>query len=380
MRIIPIASGKGGVGKSLVAANLSLALAQAGKRVVAADVDLGGSNLHLIFGITGIKKGIGTFLNDPNVSFNDIIFQTDYKNLQFIPGDAEIPGTANLKSSQKQKLIRRFKTLDADYLVLDLGAGTNFNTIDFFLTSGKGIIVTSPTPTANLNAYLFIKNVIFRIMHSSFKKGSPADDYIKSLMKNGASFQQIYMPKLIETVREKDPGSYQTFRERLSYFQPRLILNLLEDPKDANKAKRLRRSCKEYLGVDMEHLGIMYRDEMQDVAQKSRIPIILYKPKSVLSQAMFRIADKLLQTGGEEEGPMDFETIEETYQEADAEAEVDFETKIRYMEDLLHCGALTEGDLIETIKTQQYEINQLKKENNFLKTKLVKAAEEGRIR
>ena len=377
MRIIPIASGKGGVGKSLVAANLSLALAQAGKRVAAADVDLGGSNLHLVLGITGVKKGIGTFLNDPQVSFEDIIVQTDYKNLRFIPGDAEIPGTANLKSSQKQKLIRRFKSLDADYLVLDLGAGTNFNTIDFFLISGKGIIVTSPTPTANLNAYLFIKNVIFRIMHSSFKKGSPAEKYIKSLMNNGASFQQIYMPKLIESVKERDPSSYQAFRDKLSRFQPRLILNLIEDPKDANKAKRLRRSCKEYLGVDMEHLGIMYRDETQDIAQKSRLPIILYKPKSVLSQAMFRIADKLLQNDEEDEEPMDFETIEETYQEADAEAEVDFETKIRYMEDLLHCGALTEGDLIETIKTQQYELNQLKKENNFLKTKLVKAIEEG---
>lgn len=377
MRIIPIASGKGGVGKSLVAANLSLALAQAGKRVVAADVDLGGSNLHLILGVTGVKRGIGTFLNDPNVTFEDIIIQTDYKNLLFIPGDAEIPGTANLKSSQKKKLIRRIRSLDADYVVLDLGAGTNFNTIDFFLTSGKGVVVTSPTPTANLNAYLFVKNVIFRIMNSSFKKGSVAEEYISSLMKNGTTFQQIYMPKLIEVISEKDPQSYQKFRERLSAFQPRLILNLIEDPKDANKAKKLRRSCREYLGVDMEHLGIMYRDEMQDIALKSRLPIVLYKPKSVLSQAMFRIADKLLQLGDDEEEPVDFETIEETYQEAEVEAEVDFETKIRYMEDLLHCGALTNGDLIETIKTQQYELNQLKKENNFLKNKLVKAIEAG---
>ncbi len=377
MRIIPIASGKGGVGKSLVAANLSLALAQAGKRVVAADVDLGGSNLHLILGVVGAKRGIGTFLNDPNITFEDIIVQTEYKNLRFIPGDAEIPGTANLKSSQKKKLIRRFKALDADYVILDLGAGTNFNTIDFFLTSGKGIVITSPTPTANLNAYLFVKNVIFRIMSSAFKKGSIADEYIRSLMQNGTSFQQIYMPKLIQTIKEKDPESYQLFQERLTVFQPRLILNLIEDPKDGNKAKKLRRSCKEYLGVDMEHLGIMYRDEMQDIALKSRLPIIVYKPKSVLSQALFRITEKLLEYGDEDEDPMDFESIEETYQEADAEAEVDFETKIQYMEDLLHCGALTDGDLIETIKMQQYEINQLKKENNFLKNKLVKAIEAG---
>ena len=59
------------------------------------------------------------------------------------------------------------------------------------------------------------------------------------------------------------------------------------------------------------------------------------------------------------------------------EAEVDFDTKMKYMEDLLHCGALTSGDLVETIKTQQYEINQLKKENNFIKAKLVKAMKAG---
>jgi flagellar biosynthesis protein FlhG len=377
MQIVPIASGKGGVGKSLLAANISLALSQAGKRVVVADVDLGGSNLHLILGIMGIKKGIGTFLNDSSMDFQEIVLDTEYKNLQFIPGDTEIPGTANIKTSQKQKLIRRLLSLDADYLVMDLGAGTNFNTIDFFLISGSGLVVTAPTPTANLNAYLFIKNVVFRIMNSSFKKDSKAQNYINSLLKSGTTFQQIYMPKLLGTIRERDPESYAQFQKRAASFRPRLVLNLLDDPKDANKAKRLRRSCKEYLGVNVEHLGIIYRDELQDVALQSRLPILLYKPDTVLSQAIYRIADKLIQTEEAAPGPIDFGNLGKSYQEADIEAEIDFETKIRYMEDLLHCGALTQGDLVETIKTQQYEINQLRKENTFFKTKIARAIEAG---
>jgi len=377
MQIVPIASGKGGVGKSLLAANISLALSQAGKRVVVADVDLGGSNLHLVLGIMGIKKGIGTFLNDSSMDFQEIVLDTEYKNLQFIPGDTEIPGTANIKTSQKQKLIRRLLSLDADYLVMDLGAGTNFNTIDFFLISGSGLVVTAPTPTANLNAYLFIKNVVFRIMNSSFKKDSKAQNYINSLLKSGTTFQQIYMPKLLGTIRERDPESYAQFQKRAASFRPRLVLNLLDDPKDANKAKRLRRSCKEYLGVNVEHLGIIYRDELQDVALQSRLPILLYKPDTVLSQAIYRIADKLIQTEEAAPGPIDFGNLGKSYQEADIEAEIDFETKIRYMEDLLHCGALTQGDLVETIKTQQYEINQLRKENTFLKTKIARAIEAG---
>jgi len=93
VRIIPIASGKGGVGKSLVSANLSIALAQAGKRVVLVDLDLGSSNLHLILGFNAPRNGLGTYLSGAKVKFEDIIHETDYPNLRFIPGDAEIPGS-----------------------------------------------------------------------------------------------------------------------------------------------------------------------------------------------------------------------------------------------------------------------------------------------
>ncbi|MDE7140034.1 MAG: P-loop NTPase, partial [Treponemataceae bacterium] len=57
MQIIPIASGKGGVGKSLLSANLSIALAQAGKKIILADLDLGASNLHLVLGQSSPKAG-----------------------------------------------------------------------------------------------------------------------------------------------------------------------------------------------------------------------------------------------------------------------------------------------------------------------------------
>lgn len=133
MQIIPIASGKGGVGKSLVAANLAIALAQSGKKTVLADLDLGGSNLHLLLGLRGIPFGIGTFFTTPEADFERLLIDTDIENLRFIPGDSEIPGMANLKPAQKKALIRALLALeDTDVLVLDLGAGTSANTVDFF--------------------------------------------------------------------------------------------------------------------------------------------------------------------------------------------------------------------------------------------------------
>lgn len=377
MQVLPIASGKGGVGKSLFAANVAIALAQAGKKVVLADLDLGASNLHLILGTGSIKDGIGTFLCNSEINFNDIIFDTEYNNLQFIPGDGEIPGMANLTNEQKTKLIRQLFLLEADYLILDLGAGTSFNTVDFFLSSSMGIIVTSPSLTATLNAYLFLKNVVFRLMTTSFKKDSWAGKYFEGLIQEGKSFQKVYIPKLIEKIKSEDIDSYTIFMKSMDIFKPMLVMNMLEDPKDSRKAVKIRRSCKEYLGVDLEHLGVIYFDHLQEIALNSRLPIIIYKPNSVLSQAIYRIADKIMEKGEELAAPLDISALNDSYQTATMEAEIDYSSKAEAMENLLHSGTLTKGDLIETIRSQQYEINALKKENYFLKAQFLKAAGSG---
>ncbi len=376
MHFLPIASGKGGVGKSLLAANLSIALAQAGKRVIVADLDLGGSNLHLVLGIRSISRGIGAFLFQ-NVALEELLIQTEIPNLQFLPGDSEIPGMANIKTQHKNKLLKGLRNLKADYLIMDLGAGTTLNTIDCFLMSNRGIVVTTPTLTATLNAYFFLKNVVFRFLDTSFKKGSWAREQLNKLLANTAQVQKLYLPKFMEAVESNDPESAQHFFDAIKRFQPRLVFNMLEKPEDAERAARVRRSCREYLGLDLDHLGVIYRDELQDTALNSRLPIILYKPQSILSQAIYRIAEKILSVEEIDDTPMDWELFEENFQVANQEAEEDFEAKFQYLQELLDTGALNMADLIDTVKTQQLEINQLRKENLLLKSKVVKALQAG---
>lgn len=377
MQILPIASGKGGVGKSLLAANLAIALSQAGKKVVLVDLDLGGSNLHLILGIRSHAAGVGAFLTERGADFDDLRIQTEFSGLEFIAGDSEIPGLANISSGQKRLLIRRLQRIDADYVVADLGAGTSFNIIDFFLASGQGIVVTTPTPTATVNAYLFLKNTMFRIMTSSFPRKSPAYQYLEQLRKDSGRIQRLYIPQLLEHIATIDPSSHVAYRTTVGNYRPFLVLNLLDDPKDADKITRLRRSCLHYLGIDVEHLGVIYRDELQDIALQSQLPIIIYKPNSLLSQAVYRIADKIVQLATEPFVPFEMRDVDESYESAGLEAEVDFESKMEYLEDLLHTGALTTGDLVETVKMQQLELRQLRKENQLLKAKILRAAGEG---
>ena len=377
MHIIPIASGKGGVGKSLLAANLAIVLSREGKDVILADLDFGGSNLHLILGLRGARPGVGAFVTNPDVQFDDMIVQTDYRNLRFIPGDGEIPGIANLSAGQKRKLINRLRKLDAEYLILDLGAGTGFNVMDFFLLSHDGIVVTTPTPTALVNAYLCIKNALFRLLTSSIKRGTDADQLLKQIMRDTDHVQRVYLPDLVRRLEAIDPESIASYRQSAQRFRPRLVLNMLDDPKDAEKVARLRQSCFHYLGLELEHLGVMYRDDLQDISLGARLPIVLYKPASVLSQAIKRVAERVIESAAEGDAAVAWFDADESFVAAEAEAETDFETKSDYVLELLHTGALTQGDLLETVKSQQIEINQLRRENDFLKARIVKAANLG---
>lgn len=379
MQIIPVASGKGGVGKSLLSANLAIALGQSGKKVVLADLDLGASNLHLVLGQQAPKQGLGTWLTG-HVEFKDIIIKTDYKNVDFIAGDSEIPGLSTLKAPQKSKLIKAFKNIDADFLIIDLGAGTHQIILDLFLLSPQGIVVTAPAVTATLNGYLFLKNAVFRLMHSSFKSTTPAAKMITKLKQDATSLQRLYIPRLIEEIRKVDSVSADKFERNLKTFRPRLIMNMIEDPKDADRAQRIRVSCNQYLGLDIEHLGIMYKDSLEDRALASRLPVIVYKPQSVLSQAIYRISEKILAadtiTFGDNFIP-DEDMTSFSFEQASEEAAEDFELKLSGIQDLLGSGALTTGELIETIKMQNYELTQVRKENNLLKSKLVKAVQQG---
>ncbi|OJF76286.1 MAG: ATP-binding protein [Treponema sp. CETP13] len=374
MQIIPVASGKGGVGKSLLSANIAITLGKYGKDVILADLDLGASNLHLAIGQQAPKKGIGTYLSGQS-EFKDIILPTDYRNVRFIAGDAEIPGLTSLKLKEKQDLIHNLQSCDADFLIIDLGAGTHTTILDMFLLSPRGILVTAPAVTATLNGYLFLKSAVFRLMNNSFPKESGGYKYLENLRKQANSLQRLYIPKLTETLQQIDPEHTNLFRKRMKQFKPRLILNMIENPDEASKAQKIRHSCTEYLGIEMEHLGVVYRDPMQDIALASRLPITIYKPQSILSQAVFRITDKLIEDGEmqfDEDGlPLDsFKVIEN-------EAIEDYESKMSYIQDLIGSGAITTSELADTIKAQYYEITQLKKENLLLKSKIVNAANQG---
>src|SRR5271157_5338138 len=382
MLIVPIGSGKGGVGKSLLAANLSIALAEAGKKVVLVDLDLGASNAHTMLGIRSVDRGIGTFLSVPRTSFDDLIMPTEYDGLSFVPGDAEMPGTANVKSAQKKRLVRCLESQAFDFMVLDLGPGAGANALDFFLLGTGGVVVTTPALTSLLNAYLFLKNVVFRAIYATVGPRSRAFALLEEMRRDReGGLQRTPVPRILETIAREDPEEHALVARALERLRPRLVLNMVEDPAEAEKGEKLRASARGYLGIEISYLGVIFRDELQSVALGSRVPSLRYKPGCVLSRGLYRIAERLLSVPAEEPDGAPWRQGtgadgENLLPGPEAEAEEDFKGMRRDLEDLLNSGTLSLVDLVESVRTQQIELSTLRRENALLHARLEKRARE----
>ncbi|AHE62689.1 P-loop NTPase [Borrelia parkeri] len=370
MIIIPVASGKGGVGKSLFSTNIAICLANEGKKVLLVDLDLGGSNLHSMLNIIP-KKSIGTFLKT-KIPFKDVIIESGIKNLSFIAGDSDIPELANIAIFQKKKIINNLKTLSYDYLIIDLGAGTTFNTIDFFLISNRGVIITIPTVTATMNAYLFLKNAIFRLISKIFTKDTKAYKLISDIKKDSSDLQKIYIPNLLLKIETYDPESYEKFMKKFSQFSPFIIFNMLNKPDDIKKIKRILKSAKDYLNINLQSIGSIYKDELIDKALNHKIPITIYKPTSLTSKSIKKIAKKLieLETIINDVELLSEDDLNESYHFVIQEAQDEYLEKYAYLESLLMNKTIDNNAIIDIIKSQQKEIATLRKQNIMFKKKL----------
>ena len=161
-KIWAIGGGKGGVGKSLIAANLGVTLARKGSRVILVDLDLGGANLHTCLGVGMPRRTLGDFLERRVENIGDLVVETKIKRLGLISGAKDSLWVANLKHAQKRRFISKLLDLDADYIIVDLGAGTTFNTLDFFISADLCIVALVPEPTSIENVYRFIKSAFYR--------------------------------------------------------------------------------------------------------------------------------------------------------------------------------------------------------------------------
>ena len=189
--IWPVAGGKGGTGKSTLTANMGVSLSLLGYKVIIVDGDLGGADLHLFFDQVSPPKSLSTFLTREVGTLQDVLLPTPNENLRIICGGSELVGMANLSYAAKAKLIRHIQSLDADYVLIDLGAGSAYNTLDIFTLSDEGIIVTTPEPQARVDAYGFLKNTVYRKLKRLLGKREEAGDLVTAFAREAGDRKSV---------------------------------------------------------------------------------------------------------------------------------------------------------------------------------------------
>ena len=161
--LLVIGGGKGGVGKTCLAVNLAVHVAQKGWRTVLVDADLSCSNVETVLGVEGVQRLDDFFLSKGRKSLEPILCDTHFENLRFVPGTTGLLDVANPRYQQKQAFIRELRQLQADLVIIDLDAGAHLNTLDIFLLAEtNGILVLTPEKTSIDNAFKFLRAALYR--------------------------------------------------------------------------------------------------------------------------------------------------------------------------------------------------------------------------
>jgi flagellar biosynthesis protein FlhG len=289
--IYPIGGGKGGVGKSFIAASLGTLIAKHGHTVVLIDLDLGASNLHTFLGIKHPQNGIETFLDKSINTLEEVAVPTPIRNLAFISSFHCAMEIANLFHAQKIKLINAIKKLPFDYILIDLGAGTNFNTLDFFLTSNEGMFICTPEPTSVENAFRFIKSAYLRRIKQLLNR----DEFnakVKQLTK-----EENYGPKksndVIDFMLRNEPENGVRLKQQVAKLNFKFILNQFRKNMDISLGEKIETVCNRHFYSHFEFLGnIDFDERVLDAVLKKKLFVREY-PDTETALRLRKIAERL---------------------------------------------------------------------------------------
>ncbi len=283
---VSVGSGKGGTGKSMVLANLALLLAREGRRVCVVDLDVGGANAHIFFGLFEPQYSLTDFLTRKVDNLNDVAHCLDaFYDLKLIPGTGDTLQSANMSYQEKMRLLRGIKSIDADIVLIDVGAGTNYHSLDFFMAADLQICITMPEPTAIMDFYRFIQLATLRKALTSFLSQSEVSKTLKQ-----HNFQTIM--EVFELAEEIEEGSRRKIQDELQSFHPLLIINKVVPGSKLNSLK-LKKMASKYLGIYLPELGEIPADELVGESLQAYMPICEYSPKADASLALLEIWQKL---------------------------------------------------------------------------------------
>jgi flagellar biosynthesis protein FlhG len=291
--MIPVGGGKGGVGKSFVVANLAVVLARSGRRVIAVDGDLEGANLHTCLGVPEPRSSLADFVAHREDDLEKLLIETPIPGLHLIAATHGNLATPQPSHSRRIRMVRALRQLPADFVLLDLGAGTHAAVMDYFMIGDDGLVVIAPEPTSVENAYSFIRAAFYRRLRLAMVSHDMRK--IVALAMDQHNERGIRTPlDLLHEIEASDPNEGRRFIETMQAFRPRILINEACTAEDVKLGFAIRTVCRKYFGLDCEYLGYINHDEKARQSVRVRRPLVDEYPRSDAAIYLSRIARKLL--------------------------------------------------------------------------------------
>jgi flagellar biosynthesis protein FlhG len=277
--VVALGGGKGGVGKTFLAANISAELARLGYRVAAVDTDLEGANLHTWLGVPRPATSLADFVAGRENDVGKLLIETPIENLALIAATQGHLASAHPEGSRRVELLQGLRRVDRDVVVIDCGAGIHPAVIDYFLLGDDGLLVLHPEPTSLENAYSFLRAVFYRRLHLAMLSHNE---------------RGIRTPQdLLREVQSLDSEDARRFVETMRAMRPRVIVNEATTAEDVKLGFAVKGVCKSYFGLEAEYAGYVNRDEAVRRSLAQRRPLADVEPRSDAAVYLKRIAHKL---------------------------------------------------------------------------------------
>jgi len=218
-RILAVTSGKGGVGKTNIVANLAVCLSEMGKKVVVLDADFGLANLDVLLGLTP-RFHLGHVLFG-HKTLTEIMVQGPH-GIRIIPASSGLQRLAELTPAQRDHLVESFALLDGDtdYFIIDTAAGISSNVLHFLRAAHEVVVVSAPEPTAIVDAYAVVKIIlsedpdkVIHVLINSVQKESEAKEVfaqINSVVQRFLGSRIRYLGHV-----DRDPHVLQAVRSQI---------------------------------------------------------------------------------------------------------------------------------------------------------------------
>lgn len=289
-RILSVGGGKGGIGKSFLSANVAVSLTRLGFRVALVDLDFGAANLHTCLGVPSPKVGLFDFVSGRIENLEDVAVSGGVPRLTLYGGGQEFWQQIRPQAAQKIRLISRLQRLDVDYVILDLGAGTHVNTLDFFIFSHAGIVVVVPEPTSIENAYVFLKSVLYRKLQS-IVKAIHQEEAAERLMQSLGD-PRFATPPLaqLQKFAAEEPEIGQKILSLIQMTNLGVVMNQVRTQADAEIGSSITQISQRYFGFGAEYLGSAIFDDVAWKSLRNRRPVCVDFPDSAVAQGLMNIA------------------------------------------------------------------------------------------